>query len=58
MVSRVSLDTGIGESSLSTNRGRSSSAGLCTRELAWTDGNGDSEIRIELGIGEISVKLR
>jgi len=58
MVSRVSLDTGIGESSLSTNRGRSSSAGLFTRELTWTEGNGDSEIRIELGIGEISVKLR
>ena len=58
MVSRVSLDTGIGESSLSTNRGRSSSAGLFARELAWTEGNGDSEIRIELGIGEISVKLR
>ncbi len=58
MVSRVSLDTGIGESTLSTRRGRSSSAGLFTRAIAWTEGNGDSEIRIELGIGEISVKLR
>jgi len=58
MVGRVSLDTGIGESSLSTHRGRSSSAGLFTRAIAWTEGNGDSEIRIELGIGEISVKLR
>ncbi len=58
MVGRVSLDTGIGESSLSTHRGRSSSAGLFTREIAWAEGNGDSEIRIELGIGEISVKLR
>jgi len=58
MVSRVRLDTGIGESSLSTHRGRNSSAGLFTREIAWTEGNGDSEIRIELGIGEISVKLR
>ncbi len=58
MVGRVSLDTGIGESSLSTHRGKSSSAGLFTREIAWTEGNGDSEIQIELGIGEISVRLR
>jgi hypothetical protein len=58
MVSRVRLDTGIGESSLSTHRGRNSSAGLFTREIAWSEGNGDSEIRIELGIGEISVRLR
>jgi len=58
MVGRVSLDTGIGESSLSTHRGRSSSAGLFTRAIAWSEGNGDSEIEIELGIGEISVKLR
>ena len=58
MVGRVSLDTGIGESSLSTHRGKSSSAGLFTREIAWSEGNGDSEIQIELGIGEISVKLR
>jgi len=58
MVGRVSLDTGIGESSLSTHRGRSNSAGLFTRAIAWTEGNGDSEIQIELGIGEITVKLR
>jgi hypothetical protein len=58
MVNRVSLDTGIGESSLTTHRGRSSSAGVFTREISWTEGNGDNDIRIELGIGEISVKLR
>ena len=58
MVGHISLDTGIGESSLATTRGRSSSAGLFTRELAWTEGNGDAEIQIELGIGEISVRLR
>ncbi|NKB88246.1 MAG: hypothetical protein GKS06_08505 [Acidobacteria bacterium] len=58
MISRVSIDTGIGEASLSTHRGRNSSAGLFTREVLWTEGNGDSEVRIELGIGEISVRLR
>lgn len=58
MVGRVSLDTGIGESSLSTHRGRNSSAGVFTREIAWSEGNGDAAIRIELGIGEISVRLR
>jgi len=58
IVGRVSLDTGIGESSLSTHRGRNSSAGVFTREIAWTEGNGDANIKIELGIGEISVRLR
>ena len=58
MVNRVSLDTGIGESSLTTHRGRSSSAGVFTREISWTEGNGDNDIRIDLGIGEIAVELR
>jgi hypothetical protein len=58
MVGRISLDTGIGESSLVTTRGRRNSSGLFTREIAWTEGNGESEIQIELGIGEVSVRLR
>ncbi len=56
-VGRLSMDTGIGESSLVTPTGRSESAGLFTRELRWDQGKGEAQIRIDLGIGEVGVRL-
>ncbi len=56
-VGRLSMDTGIGESSLVTPAGRSESAGLFTRELRWDQGEGEAQIRIDLGIGEVGVRL-
>ena len=56
-VGRLSMNTGIGESSLVTPAGRSESAGLFTRELRWDEGQGEARIRIDLGIGEVDVRL-
>ncbi len=56
-VGRLSMDTGIGESSLVTPAGRSASAGLFTRELRWEEGHGEARIHIDLGIGEVAVRL-
>ena len=56
-VGHLSMDTGIGESSLLTPAGRSESAGLFTRELQWDRGQGEARIRIDLGIGEVDVRL-
>jgi len=56
-VGRLSMDTGIGESSLVTPAGRSESVGLFTRELRCDEGQGEARIRIDLGIGEVDVRL-
>ncbi len=58
MVGSVRLDNGIGETSLRTTRDRKEHAGLFVGELTWAQGNGDSRIQVDLGIGEITVRLQ
>lgn len=58
LVAKVVLDAGIGETSLRTSEGRSSVAGLFTSELAWDEGGGEATIRVDLGIGEINVRIQ
>lgn len=57
-VDSVNLDTGIGEASLRTPSGNSEAAGLFANEVAWKKGNGEATIKVDLGIGEIDVRLR
>ncbi len=56
-IAKVLLDAGIGETSLRTSDGKSSVAGLFTSELSWDEGDGEATIRIDLGIGEIDVRI-
>jgi hypothetical protein len=55
----VYLDTGIGESGVwaSEGRARESRPFLIGSEVEWESGAGESEIVVDLGIGEISVHL-
>lgn len=57
-VGRVALDTGIGETSLRTPNGRTGSSGLFTSEVDWPGATGEARVRVDLGIGEIDVRLR
>jgi hypothetical protein len=57
-VGRVALDTGIGETSLRTPDGRTGAAGLFTSEVDWPGASGEARVRVDLGIGEIDVRLR
>lgn len=57
-VGRVALDTGIGETSLRTPDGRTGSSGLFTSEVDWPGAAGEARVRVDLGIGEIDVRLR
>lgn len=56
-VASVQLDAGIGEASLRGDLGRRESAGLFVKELAWSEGTGRARVRVDLGIGEIDVRL-
>jgi hypothetical protein len=57
-VGSVSLDTGIGEASLSAGGRRYESAGLFVREVKWNEGTGRARVEVDCGVGEINVALR
>lgn len=57
VVSSVRMDAGIGETSLRTLARRKGSAGLFTREVVWDQGYGEARVRVEVGIGEVSIRL-
>ena len=54
----VDLDTGLGEASLRYEGGELEASGLFSNELRWNEGDGHAVVRVELGIGEIDVRLR
>jgi hypothetical protein len=58
-VGSVALDTGIGEASLRTPEGKKrGSSGLFTSEVTWSEAKGEAKLRVDLGIGEIDVRLQ
>jgi hypothetical protein len=57
-VSTVHADTGVGEASLHAGGRHYESAGLITRALRWTKGNGTARVSADCGVGEIEVRLR
>ena len=57
-VHSVDLDTGLGEANLRYKGGELEASGLFGNELRWNKGEGHADIRIEIGIGEIDVRLR
>ncbi len=57
-VASVSVDTGVGESNLSAQGQRWESSGFISKELDWRKGSGKAKVRVDLGVGEASVKLK
>lgn len=58
-VASVELDVGVGEAELHGRRTRvdGSRSLLVGSELYWDDGPGEARIRVDCGVGEISVRL-
>lgn len=57
-VESVSLDTGIGEASLSAGGRRYESAGLFVRQVDWNKGKGQARVEVDCGVGEVNVALK
>lgn len=57
-VRSVNLDAGIGESNLQAGGRWYENAGLIVRELKWREGSGQSNVEVDLGVGEINVVLK
>jgi len=57
-VASVSLDTGVGESSLRAGGRRYESSGLFTKELRWRQETGRAHLEVECGVGEVKVALK
>lgn len=56
-VGEVLMDVGIGDSSLRAPDVRRGASGLFVSETSWTEGRGEARIRVDLGIGEIDIRL-
>lgn len=57
-VASVSVDTGVGESNLSAQGQRWESSGFISKELDWRKGGGRAKVRVDVGVGEASVRLK
>jgi hypothetical protein len=56
-VRAVNLEVGIGDATLDHGAHRQSVSGLFGRKVRWSDGVGRSRVNVELGIGDISMRL-
>ena len=57
-VASVSADAGVGEADLSANGRHYESSGLVAKTIHWTKGTGTSQVKADVGVGEINVKLQ
>ena len=56
-VREVSVDTGIGDASISGAGASTASSRFLGTRVSWTQGRGTSDIRLHVGVGEGSVRL-
>ena len=56
-VKSVRLTVGIGDATLHHGGNAQAVSGLLGRKVRWTDGTGDSNVSVELGVGDIDVRL-
>lgn len=56
-ISRVEAGVTIGEASLHNSEGRQQVEGLFANKLRWLEGRGRARVNVELGIGELSMRL-
>jgi hypothetical protein len=56
-VKSVNLTVGIGDATLSHGGSSQSVSGLLGRKVRWSDGAGAARVSVELGVGDIAVRL-
>jgi hypothetical protein len=56
-VSRIEAGVTIGEASLDKSDGRQQVEGLFTSKLRWNEGKGRARVNVELGVGELNMRL-
>jgi len=56
-VRSVRAHVGLGDATLHGHRGNVDGSGFLGKTLRWTDGTGASRVRVDLGVGDVSVSL-
>ena len=54
----VDIDAGLGEANFSYAGGRLAASGIFGNDLRWNEGNGTARVRLDLGVGEVELRLR
>lgn len=57
-VASVSADTGVGEANLTAHGRHYESSGFIAKEIRWDKGTGSSRVKVDVGVGEIHIKLQ
>jgi len=56
-VRRVNLEVGVGEAMLRVRDRDIEGSGFIGRDLAWSDGPGKADLKVDCGVGEVDVRL-
>ena len=57
-VDSADIDAGIGDVSIRHRGGRLETSGFIGNELSWDEGDGPARIELELGVGEVALRLQ
>jgi hypothetical protein len=57
-VRSVDLETGLGEANFRYSEGQMEASGLFGNEVRWDEGNGKASVKLEVGVGEIDLRLK
>jgi hypothetical protein len=57
-VASVELETGVGDAKLELPSGGPEASGFVGKELSWNEGKGPSRWHLEVGVGELEVRLK
>ena len=57
-VRSVDLETGLGEANLQYSEGEMEASGIFGNEVRWDEGPGTAAVKLEVGVGEIELRLR
>ncbi|UCE01256.1 MAG: hypothetical protein JSW67_08070 [Candidatus Latescibacterota bacterium] len=58
LVRSVDLEVGIGDATMSPRSSRSRSRSFLGEDIRWRDGEGHARIAVDVGVGEVDVRLR
>ncbi len=54
----VDIDAGLGEANIRFTGGHLAASGIFDNDLRWSEGKGAARVRLDLGIGEVDLRLR
>ena len=57
-VDSVDIDAGVGEANLTYPGGSLETSGILGNDLRWNEGSGTARVRLDLGVGEVDMRLR